>query len=248
MIKYNKNLLNILGLDESQFKVYEAALILGESGMQDLARRSGVKRTSIYTFIDELKEKGFIVETKRNKRKVYSAVDPLNVLEAQKNKMLEFEKIIPQLKAIHNISNIKPKVTYYEGVEGIETVYADMLKDKREILAFEDLEQMKKVLPKSFYDYFPSERAKKGIAFKSISRDSEITRDFVKSNIRLLRESKLIKSEELKTEINIYGNKVAVMSFKEHLPFCVLVEDENIAQTLRVLWSELWVRLGAKIG
>jgi sugar-specific transcriptional regulator TrmB len=242
-IKASKNLLNSLGLRDAEFEVYTAALSLGEGTMQDLARRSGVKRTSIYTFIDDLKSRGFITEVKKKKRKVYSAVAPSQLLEMEKTRLTELEKFLPELLAIHNKSKKKPRVTFYEGVEGIEEVYGDMLKEHKEIIAYEDLEHMKMILPKAFYDYFPPERARRGIPFKSITRDTPIAREFNKGNPQLLRETKYIHSKDLKTEINIYGDKVAMMSFGESSPFCVLIEDPNIAQTLKVTWTELWDRL-----
>ena len=54
---------------------------------------------------------------------------------------------------------------------------------------------------------------------------------------------KFIKAEELKTEINIYGDKVAMMSFRSNPPFAVLIENKDIAETLRTAWQELWERL-----
>ena len=63
MIKPSKNLLDSLNLTDKQGLVYFAALSLGEGSMQDLSRRSGIKRTTIYTFIEALKEKGFLTET-----------------------------------------------------------------------------------------------------------------------------------------------------------------------------------------
>ena len=243
-IKASKNLLNSLGLRDAEFEVYTAALSLGEGTMQDLARRSGVKRTSIYTFIDDLKSRGFITETKKKKRKVYSAVAPSQLLEMEKTRLTELEKFLPELLAIHNKSKKKPRVTFYEGVEGIEEVYGDMLKEHKEIIAYEDLEHMKMILPKTFYDYFPPERARRGIPFKSITRDTATAREFNKSNPQLLRETKYINSKDLKTEINIYGDKVAMMSFGESSPFCVLIEDANIAQTLRITWEEFLAGYG----
>jgi HTH-type transcriptional regulator, sugar sensing transcriptional regulator len=248
MIKIHKNILKSLDLREDEYKVYTAALMLGEASMQDLATRSGVKRSTIYTFIDKLKDRGLIQETAKGKRKVYSAVEPEQLLEIEKTRLKELEQVIPELKAIHNKSRKKPKVTFYEGIEGIEAVYADVLKEKKEVLTFEDLDQLKKMVSKSFYQYFPPERSRKGILLKSISRDSEFAREFTKRNIGLLRETKFIKTESLKTDINIYADKVALMSLNEQSPFCVLIEDPNIAQTLRLVWNELWNRLDQKIG
>lgn len=54
---------------------------------------------------------------------------------------------------------------------------------------------------------------------------------------------KYINSGDLKTEVNIYGNKVALMSFRSFPPFAVLIEDEGIADTLRTAWKNLWLKL-----
>lgn len=243
----SKTLLRSLALSQPQAWVYTAALELGEATMQQLSRKSGVKRTSIYNFLDELKERGFIVETVKRKRKVYSAIDPEQLVEIEKTRLIELERTLPELRAIKNKSRSTPRVAFYEGIEGIKEVYADMLKDKKEIHAFEDLEHMKAVLSKQFYDWFPPERARRNISFKSILRDSAEARELTKKNIRLLRQSKLLKTADWKTEINIYGDKVALMSFRAKTPFCVLIEDQSIAETLRDAWTELWDRLDSPL-
>jgi sugar-specific transcriptional regulator TrmB len=244
MNKISRELLKSVGLTETQGAVYLSALELGEANMQDLARKSGVKRTSIYNFIDELKARGFLVETTKRKRKIYSAADPQQLLEVEKTRLAELERLMPELLAAHNKPKNKPRVRFYENIEGIKEVYADMLKDKKEILAFEDLEHMKAALPKSFYDWFPPERARRGIPFKSILRDSAEARQLTQKNIGLLRQSKLLNTADWKTEINLYGDKTALMSFRAKTPFCVMIEDRDITETLRTAWRELWNRLG----
>ncbi len=247
MKKISSSLLTSLGLSPAEADVYVAVLELGEANLQEIADKSGVKRTTIYHFLPELKTRGFLIETKKRKRKVYSATHPEQLLEIEKTRLAELERLMPELLAIQNQSQTKPKVTFYEGVDGIKEVYADMLKDKKHIIAFEDLEHMKEGLPSSFYDFFPSERAKRNITFHSIARDSEIAREFVKSNIKLLRQTKLLRTADWKTEINIYGSKVALMSFRTDPPFCVLIEDPSIADTLKTAWKELWQRLDCPV-
>lgn len=247
MEKLSSQLLQSLGLSPAQATVYLTALELGVSNMQQLARKSNVKRTSIYNFIDELKTKGFIVETKKKKRKVYSAVAPDQLVEIEKTRLAELERALPELRAIQNASRTKPRVTFYEGIEGIKEVYADTLQERKEILAFEDLEHMSIGLPQSFYEWYPRERARRSIVFKSITRDSLEARRLTQHNRGLLRESKLIASADWKTEINIYGDKVAMMSLRTRVPFCVLIEDHDIAETLRTAWRELWNHLDVPV-
>ena len=171
-MKISKQLLRGLALNESQTAVYLAAMELGQANMQELARKSQVKRTSIYNFIEELKERGLIVETKKKNRRIYSATHPEQLIEIQKNRVSEMQHLLPELLAIYNKSNNKPRVTFYEGIEGVEQVYADMLKDKKPICAYEALEHMKAGARKTFFSTWPFERAKRGITFKSITRSS----------------------------------------------------------------------------
>lgn len=241
-------LLRGLNITQLQAKVYFAALELGQSNIQDLSRKSGVKRTSIYNFIQDLKERGLLLETTKKNRRLYSAMHPEQLLEMEKARIAELQHAIPELLAIHNGAKNKPRVTFYEGVQGIEEVYADMLKEGKPIFAYEDLEHMKAGMRSSFYDSWPDERAKRNIPFKSITRDSPVARDFMKTNIRRLRKSKFIESPDLKTEINIYGDKVAMMSFRKDAPFCVLIEDRGIAETLGTTWQQLWDKLGPVVG
>ena len=243
MKQLSKQLLSSLGLTGSQAAVFFAALELGECSMQELARKSGIKRTSIYNFIDDLKNRGLVIETRKKSKKVYSAVDPRQLLEIEKMRLMELERTLPELLAIQNKSRAKPRVMFYDNIDGIKEVYADMLKEGQEILAFEDLEHMNIALPKPFYEYFPAERAKRGILFRSILRDSAEARRITQNNRRLLRQSKFVTSSDWRTEINIYGNKIALMSFRSKIPFCVLIEDQNIAETLRTIWNELWQNL-----
>ncbi|MFH1099025.1 MAG: helix-turn-helix domain-containing protein [Candidatus Uhrbacteria bacterium] len=249
MRKFSQSLLQTLGLTDNQAAVYLAALELGEANMQALARKSGVKRTSIYHFIDELRERGFITETTKRKRKVYGAVDPQQFLEAERVRLDEFRRIMPELLAINNRAAGKPRVAFYEGAEGIKSVFADMLRDGKEIIAYEDAEQRPATLGEEWVAHYPVERTRRRIPFKSILRDSPTARALVARNRELLRQSKIIPGGDWRTEINIYGNKVALFSFRAKTPFCVLIEDHDLAETLRTTWHELWNRLeGPVIG
>ncbi|MEK7084393.1 MAG: helix-turn-helix domain-containing protein [Patescibacteria group bacterium] len=247
MQELSKQLLKSLGLSDSQVKVYAAALELGEANMQELSEKSGVKRTSIYNFIEELKERGLMTETRKRKRRVYSAVHPAQLLEIEKTRIGELERVLPELLAIHNRQKTKPRVTFYEGMDRVLEVYTDQLREKKPIFAYEDLEHMVGSMPDSFLANWPMERAKKNIPFASISRDSEVARAFTKKNIKFLRRSKLVKANDWKTEINIYGNKVAMMTFRPDHPICVLIEDKDIAETMRANWQMFWDALDVPV-
>lgn len=239
-----KPLEKLLGLSEPEASVYLALLELGEANIQDIAKKSGVKRTSIYNFLQEMKEKGLIIQTGKQKGKLYEAVNPRQLVDIGKSRLLELEEMIPNLSALYQESINKPKIAYFEGVDGIKDAYTDMLEAGQPIISYEDIDYLKKMLPKNYYDYLPPERAKRNIHLRTISKDSENARSFSQNDQKLLRQTKFIKTDtSLKTEINIYGNKVLMISFREDRPFATIIEDKDIVETLRAAWSELWKRL-----
>lgn len=240
-------MLSALGLSQMQAAVYVAALELGEATMQALARKSGVNRSTIYTFIDDLKDRGYILESRRHKRSVYSAAHPDTLTDMQRGKLHELERIVPELLAINNKSNKKPRVTFYEG-EAVREVYKDMLREKKEIVAYEDLSNLQKGIPTAIFEWFPKERAHRDILIKTISRESDFSREFVKKNRGLLRETKFTNGPEFKTDINIYGDKVALIDLQSEPVFAVLIENHNLAETMRIAWRELWGKLGPVVG
>ena len=242
-MRLSQALLSSLGLSDAEGKVYLAALELGEASVQDLARKSGVRRTSIYSFLDRLKQQQVLSETKKGKRSVYTAAHPAQLLETLRMRVREYDRVLPELMALHNQSRTKPSVTFYDGVSGIKEVYADALSEGKPIYAWIDWEHLIPVMGEPFLDDYPSERASRGIPLHQISRDSRAAREVATRDQEELRTTKFLEVDHLKTEIMIYGDKVAIMSFRISTPFGLIINDAGTAATLRVGWKELWNRL-----
>jgi len=237
-------LMQTLGLSEQEIAVYLAALELGEANIQEISRKSCVKRTSIYNFIDTLKERQLLSEIKKGKRKLYSAVSPHHLVDEQKSKVASVERLIPQLLAIQNSVRNKPRVSFFEGVEGIKEIYKTTLRDKKIIYAWEDIDKTFDIMPAQFAKWYPAERAAMKIPARCIDRDTPLAREWTsKNDVRLARETRFIKSEESGTEINVFGDKVAFFRFDKAHPFGVVIEDKGIATAVRAAWQELWDRL-----
>ncbi len=233
-----------LGLSEQEIAVYLAALELGEANIQEISRKSKVKRTSIYNFIDTLKARQLLSEIKKGKRKLYSAVSPHHLIDEQKSKVASIERLIPQLLAIQNNVKNKPRVSFYEGIEGIKEIYMTTLRDKHIIYAWEDLDRAIEAIWDDFAKWYTTERARLKIPARCIDRDTPTARKWnAENNMRLAREARFIEAEEFGTEINVFGDKVAFFRWDKKNPFGVLIEDKGIATAVRVAWQELWDRL-----
>ena len=241
LAKNDVELLESLGLSEAELAVYLAALELGQANIQEISRKSGVTRASTYNHIATLKSRQLISETKKGKRNVYAAAHPAQLLQLERQRIAAVERLIPQLLAIDNKTTGKPKVTYHEGTEGMQEIYYQMLQDKQVIYAWEDLDRMFEVMPTSFTKNYPEERSAKKIPLRTITRDSTFARKFIaEKNEGYARDSRLIEADELGTDIEVFGNKVALFSLRKDAPFGVLIEDAALARTLKIIWQNQW--------
>ncbi len=247
MSDINKTLQN-LGLDPKETKIYLALLELGSGTIQEVAKKSGVARTNIYNFIGPLKNKGVISEIKEGDKIILIPENPEVLVKRAENNYQEMKNALPELMSIFNLPGSKPKVRFYEGLEGLKKGWDDLL-DTREsggkMYAFSDYEKMFEAFSVDFPWYVPEKRAKKKIFFYGVAKDGAKGREVQAKDEEQMRETRLSRDLQLDTEINIFENKVAMLSFRR--PYsAVIIEDRAIAISLKSIWQGWWDGLGEK--
>jgi sugar-specific transcriptional regulator TrmB len=236
-----KNYLEQLGLDGRKADVYLAALELGSGTVIEIARKARIKRTTCYDILLNLIDLGYISETAKGKRRLFIGEDPEKIKKDLRKKEGLITEILPMLKSMYNVKGVKPKIRYYEGLEGLKEVYDDTLKYRGEILSFAS-EEIVSVLGRSWTNDYIKRRVKKEIKFRAILKGSDIiSRDFVSQDQLQLRTSKLVNPEKypFSIEINLYGfSKVAMISAKEST--AMIIESTEIFNTLKLIFNLCW--------
>ncbi len=240
------NDLQKLGLSGKEAKVYLAVLELGEGNIQQISKKSGVKRTTVYDIIDSLKEKKLLLELAKNKKVVFSAEDPRKI-EGQLDERKEtLKKILPELLSITNLLDKKPTIRFYEGDEGIKEVYKDTLNyPDQELLAWVSQEAITGFDVDWLEKYYVPKRREKKIWVRVIAPGTEeITNQYKSVDEKSLRKTKIVSAQEFpfEVEINLYGkNRVAVMSFAEKIGF--IIESPKLFRTLKSIFELNWKSL-----
>jgi len=163
------------------------------------------------------------------------------VKRAEKNYQ-EIKTALPELMGIFNLPGTKPKVRFYEGIEGIKKGWDDLLETREtggKIYAFSDYEKMLEAFPVDFPWYVPEMRARKKIFFYGVAKDGPKGQEIKSKDKAQMRETKLFKDLQLDTEINIFENKVAMLSFRR--PYtAIIIEDRAIAMSMKSIWQGWW--------
>jgi len=229
-----------LGIEKKQAEVYLACLELGSASVQELSEKSGVKRTSIYNFLEEMKTHGLLSEIKNGNKTLLIAEDPNNLVKQAEAKFTLMKEALPDLMSIYNLPGNKPKVLFFPGIEGIKKVYIEhILASSEHIYGFSDYEKMFEAIDEEWWWPFPVERVRKGMKFYSIAKKGKWGELVRSKDVQQMRETKLVEDVEFDTEINIFGNKVALMSFRR--PYAaVVIEDRAIVASMKSVWKLLW--------
>lgn len=226
------------GIPEKEARVYIALLELGPSSVSEVAKRAKVPRTNTYHLLNALVAKGLVSFHEKTSKMVFSAEDPHRIVQMLKNKSEEYNRfhkeaneLMPEFRSIYNKQDGKLRMRFFEGVEGVISAYEDTLTAQEEILGYASVEYQHNFFPGYFPSYY-TRRTKAGISVRCFLADTPETRRIKTLDKAHLRKTYLIPQRfAISPEINIYDNKVAIMSLKEK--FGAIIESKEVADAFR---------------
>lgn len=230
-----------LGITEKAAKVYLAALPFERASVAHIAQRTGLKRPSVYLYIDELLKGGFVEKIAVGKRQYYRASDPEALLTQMQKKYAELQTVLTELWALRSASSGKPQVTILEGKAGIERIYEEVV-HSHSFCAWSNLVVVEKLFPHESLQI--AEKIKeRGITAREIIADTKETRRIARSFSRIAGQTyrvRVAEGELLQNDNLVYNNTVAMFRLHEYNLFVVRIEDQTIADTMRVLFNLAW--------
>ena len=246
---YEKILLSA-GLSPNEAQIYELIMEFGEATASTINKKTSLKRGLTYKLLSHLIQKGLIAKIEKpGKIAIFCPEDPEKItemLESQARKISSTiqsaEELMPQLISSYLKNKRKPGINYFEGVWGLEKVYADILKRKQDILLIRSVlddnsEQFNSLVEKQI-----RLQVENNIHTKAITPLVEGTpSNTLSQDKKNLLERRILPKEKLSlpAQIIIYGNKVAITSFENTL-FTTIIENEAISLSLRVIFQLLW--------
>jgi sugar-specific transcriptional regulator TrmB len=104
-----------LGIKELSAKIYLAGLGLGPTTIEKLSEKSGIKRTTIYGLLEELKKYGLVTMTKNGNRNMYQIEEPRQLMRICEDATENIKTSMPYFLNLWNSPSEKPKLNYMEG-------------------------------------------------------------------------------------------------------------------------------------
>jgi sugar-specific transcriptional regulator TrmB len=230
--------LEYLGLGEKEAKVYLALLQLGSGSVPKISTKANVKRPTTYLILEELRKKGLVTLVPKPNKTIYTAQSPRQLLEEQEEREEIIREKMPELLAMFNSQKEKPKISFYEGEENIVELYNKIFEEK-EVDIFGSIGALSEEAEKQL---------ERNIAL--VKKNNTRVRELLEADQKSIRFQSRINSEMIRIKIApeqykfptdnlIFGNKIAIFSYKD-TPQAVVIESSDVVATYKSVFEILW--------
>jgi sugar-specific transcriptional regulator TrmB len=238
-----------LGLSDKEGAVYLASLELGPSPVQIISRKAEVNRATTYVMIEALMQKGLMSTFEKGKKSMYTAEKPERlhrIVHSERAAVEEKESVIkrllPDLEAISDAAGERPKVSFYEGEEGLEamreTIFETKTESMEDFISFDDLRHL---LPSEHWKKHNIKIAQRKIKGRTIYSSEKL--ETPADSIKHLWEYRRIPKKEfpMHGELTVYGNRVAMIALRGKLAG-VIIESKEMAIMVRSMFDLAWMQ------
>ncbi|PCI20915.1 hypothetical protein COB64_01520 [Candidatus Wolfebacteria bacterium] len=231
-----------IGLSENEAKVYFATLSLGPTTVLSISRSAEMKRTTVYSIVESLKQKGLLNIELKGIKQLYVAENPEKLESVLEKRKDEFKNNLPEFLALYNLSGGESFIKYHEGLESVKSIYESLLKEvrpKEDYLVIGSQERWFELDPK-FFQSFIEKRAKLNINTRLLFQDSKIARDHKRFEKNYNEQVKILPKETmLSTNLVLTSKKLVIQQL--HPPImAIVIENKSIIKMHKELFEIIW--------
>ena len=236
-------ILEQVGLERNEAKIYSILIKLGESSAVTLARESGLHRRTVYDTLEKLQKKGFVNLKIKKFVKYFSPTNPEALSGMLKEKQRLIQSILPKLMQEYTAKEKKVSVNIFEGVESMKVVFTDLLKvclkKKDEVVLIGAGLKTPQYMKYAFPHYI---NQLKRIKWRLIEPDTPGIKKSIKEwNINNIQESCRFLPEKYLSPVGIlvFSDRVVIMLLKDE-PSLIQITGAEYAKAFRNYFELLW--------
>lgn len=246
-----------IGLNNYEAMIYALLIEHSPAGASFLAKHCKLPRSSVYTSLTSLINKGLVAVTYQNNVKQFVAQDFTaleHMLENQKKENVErfalLEEIQEQYRVIQQSEGKVPQMLFFEGEEGLKKIYESMIRESPEgqdFLIMRDefiwKDRWNFAVNSEWFDFTEGLKFKKNIKTLLLVNDSKeerekslLYKDQSDLSFKFLSPKKPLKNFGL----YILNDVLSILSVEEENLVGIKVKNENITNNLKQIFAGLW--------
>lgn len=234
-----------LGFTKQEAGLYLDLLENGRSSVAQIAKRTRITTSNCYHLLNALVHARVIEELPQTRTKQYIARDPEALLRRITHQKEVAERIIPDLRALYTIEKNKPTIRFFEGLEGIQEIYLELVQAKF-IVSITSIAKLSE-RDEPFFRALNKKAKENQVTIHDIlTTDSRAVAAWTKEYLKGYYDNKFLSESDagrsLSTDILIWDDHVALITLEEPI-FGTIITQPYIAATMRIVFESLWKRL-----
>ncbi len=241
-----EQVLQQLGLNAKETNFYLYLLKNTQKTGAELAKELGETRTNTYMVLGKLIETGLVELEVSSPARHYSAANPekLKGLLTSRQQQLRqahsgLSSVLPELGSIFNLTQHKPGIIYFEGIEGYKAFQEDSFRLGEPISIIASLAAPENKQAWDEIQKVAQKRNKNNIETRILFHTDAKNWLDVPALQAKGYEVRFWGETPLEGEIAIYGNKVGLTAYQPVL-ITTVITNEVIAGTFRAIFEQLW--------
>ncbi len=225
-----------LGLEKKETKVYLALLRLSSATATKVSQESRIERTLTYTILEKLIDKGLVSYVIKKNVKHFQAADPRKLMSDLDEKKEQLKQIMPDLVNLAKFVKEDTKVELYKGKEGWKTILKDIVRTGKDYVVLGEEGIFHQIMPEGLKEVL-REIVKNGITERILSKESLRGKIWItekNSKIRYLPDEYASPSMAL-----VYGDKVVMFIWSEPVN-AIVIHNKSVAQTYKNYFEFFW--------
>lgn len=237
-----RDALAAFGFDDKESQIYLAGLQIDSATVLELAKQTGLPRTTIYPIIENLRRRGYFRLRKEKGHTHYVAEPPATFLKRLEERQEKFKDILPSLEALRGTKGDAVGVTMYEGSDGFRQFWQKLFRSgvKEYCLLTSAVGLREYVHEDYLIKHIIATRMKLGIKSRQLIPENLTTKKIVANDGEELRESRFLPASiSLPATMLIFGKEVAFVTTRKENSV-ILVASGDIAVTLQSSFELMW--------
>ncbi|NQS90476.1 hypothetical protein HQ584_11890 [Patescibacteria group bacterium] len=246
-----KQLLKQLGFKEKEIAVYVTVLQKGKVSPAEVAKTTGINRTTVYSVAKDLIKRGVISEDLSSPARYLVAL-PLDELKQEEERKLEknkdtLNKAIKELSVLSKDARYTvPKIVFIDGKNLEKYIYKQsktwsdsIMKRDGTWWGFHDVSYVEHY--EKAIDWYWANIAPKGLSLKLLTNDSPIEKKMNKKKYASKRQFKILTDAKKFTASTwVCGDYVIMIVTNQKPHYLVEIYDATFAHNTREVFKNIW--------
>lgn len=245
--------LSALGFSEKESLLYLSLLECGRSSANDLAKQCSIQRTTAYSVLESLAQRGLISKEISRGKTIFTAENPKALgreLERERKALEEKEEVandlIELLQPVH-LSKDRgvPKLKFYDGKKNVENMLFDnlplwensLIQNDRILWGYQDNSFVEHYM--KWLKHHWKSNQKHDIQVRLFSNESDTELD-LRGKVPLRTIRSFPPDFQFSSSIWILGEFIVMLATKNKHHFAYQLHDFHFANNLRMMFALLW--------